>query len=275
MFSLESWILAFGLFFHIIDMIGIITTKKEINNLKTKKEINNLKTVASIHEIFDNNNYVVKFDTRAHDHKVPYTIYDIFPINDSGKRHIIRLTILEPNLTIIIDGLNKEYHVSGTEQLNKIENVAKKLSIKELVINDGSSIEIIDNFGKSQNVQLGPLNILSCGQTWYSKMGYKVGNQEEVDCHNLEIIEKPFYSLYEKLSKDNLVKIDNLEHFYFKNYWNKSIKDFFGDFKIGIKTRVFNHFLLKLIIDLINCIVDDKIIKFPDEHEALIKRLDF
>jgi len=275
MFSLESWILAFGLFFHIIDMIGIITTKKEINNLKTKKEINNLKTVASIHEIFDNNNYVVKFDTRAHDHKVPYTIYDIFPINDSGKRHIIRLTILEPNLTIIIDGLNKEHHVSGTEQLNKIENVAKKLSIKELVINDGSSIEIIDNFGKSQNVQLGPLNILSCGQTWYSKMGYKVGNQEEVDCHNLEIIEKPFYSLYEKLSKDNLVKIDNLEHFYFKNYWNKSIKDFFGDFKIGIKTRVFNHFLLKLIIDLINCIVDDKIIKFLDEHEALIKRLDF
>jgi len=266
MFSLESWILAIGLFFHIIDMIGIISTKKEINNLKT---------VASIHEIFDNNNYVVKFDTRAHDHKVPYTIYDIFPINDSGKRHIIRLTILEPNLTIIIDGLNKEHHVSGTEQLNKIENVAKKLSIRELVINDGSSIEIIDNFGKLQNVPLGPLNILSCGQSWYSKMGYKVGNQDEVDCNNLEIIEKPFYSLYEKLSKDNLVKIDNLEHFYFKNYWNKSIKDFFGDFKIGIKTRVFNHFLLKLIIDLINCIVDDKIIKFPDEHEALIKRLDF
>ena len=264
MFNIESWILVFGLFFHIIDMTEIISTKKEINNLKT---------VASIYEVFDNTNYVVKFDTRAHDHKVPYTIYDIFPINDSVTRHIIKLTILEPNLQIIIDSLKKEIDISGTEQLDRIEKLAQKLSIKQLIINDGSSIDIMDNFGKSQSVPLGPLNILSCGQSWYNKMGYMATNQEEIDTHNLEFIEQPFYSLLEKLNKEDLINFDNLQNPYFQKFWNKKIKDFFSDFKILLKNKMYDNIPIKLIINLIKCIVDNKIIIFPDEFCALIKDL--
>lgn len=110
--------------------------------------------------------------------------------------------MMEDQDTILIKQVNKCSY-SGTDNLKHIEFVAKKLNIPYVKINlDDSHINY-----KGHNIQLGYLNILYKGESWYNSLGYfqKNYNQEHqiwVQLRKLTFIDiiKRYYQEHQNFS---------------------------------------------------------------------------
>ncbi len=90
-----------------------------------------------------------------------------------------------------IGGLDRCSLYTGTELLNKIEEFAKKASIKRLHLEDASHIKLCDNI----IIRLYYLDILCTGQSWYNKHGYKSEYHHKELAHNREFINRPMIDI--------------------------------------------------------------------------------
>jgi len=277
-FIIESLLITCFIFYHFLDMIAIIFKMK--NEKLVQKPI--LSDVELLYEIFDSSIYYITiFKHPDFKHQNPYTTIDIYRIEDFKSRknkrrenYIFSLTILTSRKYFIVDSLKKEDNFSGNEQLKRVELIANKLSIREIVINDGSNIQYLcpDEI-TYLNIPLGPLKILANGHTWYEENGYIAENQKEVNSFNCILIEQPLSLLYTKLFNYEISYDNSFHHDYLKSFWDKPIKEFFTDFKNRLKNHDVNDIPLVFIVELIKTIVDKDIIKFLGEHHALTKKL--
>lgn len=128
-----------------------------------------------IKSIFTDDNFVVVKEGNSYD------------IKSNDDRPCLTITIYSDN--IYIDGLEK-CNFSGTESLDLIEKLAKRLGISKIVLTDASSIEIW--CPTSSFISLTHLKLLTKGISWYNSLGYVSDDFEEEKRHNAVVLEKPF-----------------------------------------------------------------------------------
>jgi len=87
----------------------------------------------------------------------------------------------------------------GNEILKSIEMVARQLKIKQITIGEDTSYIMAKGCseGVSIIIDLAMLNILSSGESWYNRYGYKQPSYERDVEHNKEIIQERILDLVE------------------------------------------------------------------------------
>jgi len=157
-----------------------------------------------IQKVFDPNHYTTIFRRERSEPKA--SIYSIFETETIlsedevrwgyDERCIAHIEIIEESgtdkqLRMGIDSLRKGIHVSGSQHLKMLEELAKNISVTQVYLTDSSHIKYTDINGKYL-VPIDALNILCDGETWYNRRGYKATNQEEICQYNKQAIEKLF-----------------------------------------------------------------------------------
>jgi hypothetical protein len=157
-----------------------------------------------IQAVFDPNHYATIFRRERSEPKA--SIYSIFEretiLSEDEVRwgyderciahiEIIKDSELDKHLIMGIDSLRKGIHVSGSQHLKMLEEVAKNLSVTQVYLMDSSHIKYTDINGKYL-VPIDSLNTLCDGETWYNRRGYKAKNHEEICQYNKQAIEKLF-----------------------------------------------------------------------------------
>ena len=151
----------------------------------------------------ENPDYIVKYNDGE------YEILKIYINPKNGKKfyaHSITFSIKNKK-TLGIEMISS-YALSGTETIKKFEKFAKDNSILYIELIDASSIS---SKKCNTSISLRLLNILSSGQTWYNKLGYKYD----------------IYNNYDKILYDKYLGIlsTNINKF-FSDYINKfQLKD--------------------------------------------------
>ncbi len=106
---------------------------------------------------------------------------------------------------IYIHNLNKCSTNSGTANLQLLENYARASRIKKIELLDASHLNICD----SVSVSLAFITILTEGQSWYNKLGYKSESFDAEYAHNTAFIQQPFVVTLDSLAEPK-VPIHNL-----------------------------------------------------------------
>lgn len=159
------------------------------------------------------------------------------------------LLVIRPN-EIYVSLLYKCDNLSGTSNLNKIDDIAKYLKISKLYLNDMSKIII-----QGIKIDLKLLDTLSSGLTFYNKYGYFAYNHESSQIKikkllNLSVLD--FITHIEKEEENNCKLDSRCINFYYslqliqlkelldKNPYdnlnnNMKVKDFFLSLKNNLK----------------------------------------
>ena len=134
------------------------TRKKRKNRIQRG---GNAETERKIKEIFPEDTYDITYNPVKN-------ICDVYNKNHTGEDGLcVSFSIKENRNMIYIDTLSKCI-ASGTNTLEKMDSLARKLNIGELQLFDGSGI---DDCGVKVN--LSKLQILSTGESWYNSKGYQ------------------------------------------------------------------------------------------------------
>jgi hypothetical protein len=92
--------------------------------------------------------------------------------------------------------------ISGSKTLEKIENVAKLLNINEIHLQDGSHLDFerchVNEDDRTFIINLKLLNILSSGQSFYNKRGYKNDMYDTNYRNNTKIINMQINDFFDK-----------------------------------------------------------------------------
>jgi hypothetical protein len=121
-----------------------------------------IRKIRKIKEIFDEEIYDITYDTVNKEYKI---------FTKGNNNLCVAFTIENENI-LYIEKLSKCVK-SGTDTLDKMDSLAKKLGMGELHLVDGSGINDC-----GVNVSLSKLLILATGESWYNKMGYKSENDD-------------------------------------------------------------------------------------------------
>ena len=151
------------------------------NNITQISYKHNYNIDDSIQRIFPND----MFSTSKN--KSPLNGYLKIYVRDRFQKNCIIFTI-EKDL-IYVDELTKCSSGSGTELLYKVEQFAIEMGIFKITLLDASKITTPC---KNVDVSLKMLSILTTGKSWYNKLGYVSGDQDEIDSHNNLIIQMKF-----------------------------------------------------------------------------------
>jgi hypothetical protein len=178
--------------------------------------------------------------------------------------------------TIEICNITKDKFFSGTEIVQKIESIGKKLSCTSLFLNDKSTIDILSN-NALVSVPLALLSICIDARTWYNKLGYYEKNYEEHYKYHSELIERLLYYLFN--SFDSSYKIYthyigrefHCENSIVKRFLYRPIKEFFAYIKEGLRSGYVPSIVLDMIILLLNDANARGILKYS-EYDDFVKK---
>jgi hypothetical protein len=152
--------------------------KRRTRRTKNLQRGGNAETERIIREIFSEEIYDVIYDPVKN-------MCDIYNKNHTGYDGLcIAFSIKESKNMIYIDTLSKCI-ASGTNTLEKMDSLAKKLNIGELQLFDGSSIQDC-----GVKVNLSKLQILSTGESWYNSKGYQSPEYHDEKESNKLVLEK-------------------------------------------------------------------------------------
>lgn len=156
-----------------------------------------------IQAVFDPTHYTSIFRRERSEPKANiYSIFETEAILSEGVRwgyderciahiEIIKDSGPDKQLRMGIDSLRKGVHVSGSQHLKMLEEVAKNISVTQVYLMDSSHVKYRDINGELE-VPIDSLNILCDGETWYNRRGYMAKNHEEICQYNKQAIEKLF-----------------------------------------------------------------------------------
>jgi hypothetical protein len=107
---------------------------------------------------------------------------------------------------IYIDLIGKCGSASGTSIIKVIEEFAKTCKYRKLGLEDDSRIGTRTQKPEGGFCEffLSGISILSTGETWYNRLGYKSEWYEQELAHNKRIITKPFLSFMNKDIRNNM-----------------------------------------------------------------------
>ena len=107
---------------------------------------------------------------------------------------------IEKRDEIYIDLIGKCGSISGTEIIKVIEDFAQKCKYRKLALEDDSRLgtKVQKPEGGFCEFFLAGLSILTTGETWYNRLGYKSDYYDKEVKHNKRIIAKPFMSFMNK-----------------------------------------------------------------------------
>jgi len=126
---------------------------------------------------------------------------------DKVSNHCVDLVIKYQENLLHIDYLNKCSGNGGAKLLNKIEQFAFSLpsSINKITLQDVSSINLCKTY---ISCSLANLYLLTTGESWYNKFGFKSDNYENEKEHNRKVIELTMNDAFNKmptLPKDEII----------------------------------------------------------------------
>lgn len=163
---------------------------------------------------------------------------------------------------IYIHNLNKCLTNSGTANLQLLENYARASGIKKIELMDASHLDICD----SVSVSLAFITILTEGQSWYNKLGYKSESFDAEYANNTAFIQQPFVATLDSLDSTfpihNLgMPIDN----------TMTIQEFFTNIKKYLKNNTCNESQATLIRNIIAIFTrklqyDESLVKYIAVH---------
>ena len=172
----------------------------------------------------------IKLDTIEEQCDYYNSSQDIFIFKEANK-NTIRITnkrdgascgqiIIEEKDYIYIDLIGKCGTASGTAVIKTIEDFARKCKYRKLGLEDDSrlgtrSVRLPE--GGLCEMFLSAISILTTGETWYNKLGYKSEWYDKEVAHNKRIIAKPFLSF---MNKDvlNIAKTYGWQHDWFTKF---------------------------------------------------------
>lgn len=129
---------------------------------------------------------------------------DTYIITEKNNKNCINFNVFdnENKKGIYVHMLDKCGEFSGKTLLNLLEDYAKDRGDIQLIdLEDASNLFVCDNV-----VSLYMLQLLSTGQSWYNKLGYKSHNYKNEMKNNKMQIEKIFIMvLYELINKTNII----------------------------------------------------------------------
>ena len=182
-----------------------------------------------------------------------------------------------PIIKVIL--LNKCHGNSGSTLLRKLEQLAKRMGITTIILEDESNIEFNDNTIK---ISLRILYLLTTGETWYNFNGYYGENDDFV--RNKELIRMSVRDFLNLCSEQNEVEV-NLDRIY--NALRMideglglsvldDVKKYFTRIKTLLKSMEDDDVLLQPIHDVIDFIDKSNIFKGSDiytKHVKISKRI--
>ena len=130
-------------------------------------------------------------------------VYDITILCNYGEYTDSIFTINKNDNFINVDLLNKCKNIAtGSEILEKIKTIGKKLKCKYIKLIDGSAIVFeIKNSEKYYIISLAYLKILIDGQSWYNKMGFISNNFTNETSYNDKIRKIPIMEFIDESKK--------------------------------------------------------------------------
>lgn len=258
-------------------------------------------------EIFPPSQFVIEIDTwynkESEGPRSTYSIYDIEKRQATRSHYssmILLFIVFDKTNDILpsisIEQIKRGLRITGTEILQKMEEVAKKLFIKTISISDGSMIEIKKDKIAKISIPLAPLSILSSGRSWYNKMGYVTDNQEEVDTCNAMIIRESMGSFIDRIRnhvhcvgtnkprihqyitavKNKLIRHltdEDLNQPYLQGSLDQPVHEFFSEIKERMKQGLIDAVVLSRIALLLSKVEDYDIIKVFDVETTLYRQI--
>lgn len=164
---------------------------------------------------------------------------------------------------IYIHNLNKCLSNSGTANLQLLENYARASKFKKIELLDASHLDICN----SVSVSLAFITILTEGQSWYNKLGYKSESFDAEYAHNTAYIQQPFVATLDLLGEPN-VPIHNLD-MPINN--TMTVQEFFTNIKKYLKNNTCDKTQATLIRNLIALFTrqlkyDESLVKYITVH---------
>lgn len=163
---------------------------------------------------------------------------------------------------IYIHNLNKCSTNSGTANLHLLENFARASGFIKIELLDASHLDICDSI----SVSLAFITILSEGQSWYNKLGYKSDSFNAEYAHNNAFIQQPFVATLDSL--DSTFPIHNLS---MPIHNTMTVQEYFTNIKKYLKNNTCNKMQATLIRKLIalftrKIIYDESLVKYITVH---------
>jgi len=257
--------------------------------------------ICYIEEEFSNSTYFVvikhnKYYNSAKE-ELPYIQYSIYdkdakftPDGHDYRYRIASFIVLYYNFdlalakceqpTIEICSIKKDKFFSGTEIVQKIESIGKKLSCTSLFLNDKSTIDIsISSNNALVSVPLALLSICINGCTWYNKLGYFEKDYDKNYEYHSKFIEQPLRDLFNSFDPSCKIYTQYIEReFHCKNsivkrFLYRPIKEFFAYIKEGLKSG----YVLPIVLDMVILLLNDAdklgILKYS-EYDYFIKNVE-
>jgi len=128
--------------------------------------------------------------------------FEIYHLPYSSENDSCVVFSINPEFINVI-AIQKCGHLRGTEIIELIENISKKLNISRITLLDASNIEIRNRC----SFDLAIISILSSGMSWYNKLGYISDEHELEISFNRHLIN---FRLYDFLEYAKNKKIDSL-----------------------------------------------------------------
>jgi len=175
--------------------------------------------------------------------------------------------------------------MSGNEILATLERLARRLDLTYIVIGvDGSELVMhqCNRGGKRLSCDLAILNILSSGQSWYNRHGYKQTGRSPgvtVNINNTELYERESAINAAIIAEpiQSFLKTRDLINFGIEDVLTPesedSVQDYFSKIKENMRRGIYNCEQLEIISLLISTIFKNNIIQY-DFHK-LVKRVDY
>lgn len=211
----------------------------------------------------------------SHQNEEPFVSVVIYSTNPDKCAFLDFIIYIEENYIYINQLENCTQRSMGLRLLNLLENLAKRIGVREILLVDASKIE----FGFGSYVSLNTLYTLTTGQSWYNKLGYicKDSRIPNFD-HKLEFeenkrkisnttVKKLVLEVEQNIGEPIDTLLEEIEIAYPDLDPNKTIKEYFNIVKVKLQEHSNDIILLVKLIQKIN---DADVITTYTSHQCIL-----